>query len=53
METSFAKMFVTDIKKIVCFGVEINQIIVISENGYFYQGEFDIDKGGIIQQEEP
>ena len=54
METSQAFFYVEDIKKLVTFGVEMNQIIVITESGLFYEVELDLQKRGSVElRQEP
>lgn len=46
MNKSFAYTVIPETKKIVSFGVELNQLNIITYDGKLYNTEFDILKGG-------
>jgi len=42
----FAYTIFPEIKKIVSFGIDINQLNIVTYDGKFYNTEFDLQKGG-------
>jgi hypothetical protein len=46
MNRSFSYTQIPEIKKIVSFGIELNQLNIVTYDGMFYNTEFDLQKGG-------
>lgn len=46
LNTSYAYTVIQETKKIVSFGIELNQLNIVTYDGKFYNAEFDMNKGG-------